>query len=450
MNEPHISCVIPTYNDRINLPRAVASALGQEGVDVEVILVDDLSDAATRELITSMAATDPRIRSFLLPANGGQGQARNIGAMLARSRFVTFLDQDDEHAPGWYRYALDQLGATPSVGAFAGRAEVIDIPARLGIDATDLRVRGLNEVFITNIVFRRSVFLASGGFPTQGLWRSRVAGEDGVFRRGLAHNWHGAQSTHPALVHRAKEGGATVYFLDRTKVVDGQVVIARPDEIEIDGTLNAAQEDFWRAATLSALEVRDCVAQPQERDTVEPGRSTGFFGDPSLLKLNLGCGANHLAGWQNHDQDVDLVKPLPWADAAARFILLEHVLEHLNSASAYQLLEECWRVLAPGGVVRICVPDVTLVAGNAEYAEFMTKHGWGNSGVRAIACSHGHQMLWTFDSLAMVLQSIGFNVVKAAPRTSAHPQLCNVEGHHKVVGERINDIETLVVEGSRP
>jgi predicted SAM-dependent methyltransferase len=168
-----------------------------------------------------------------------------------------------------------------------------------------------------------------------------------------------------------------------------------------------------------------------------------------VLKLNLGCGANFLEGWQNHDQDVDLVKPLPWGNASAQFILLEHVLEHFSSAPAYQLLEECWRVLVPGGVVRICVPDVTLVAGNADYNEFMARHGWGNSGVRAIACSHGHQMLWTYDSLAMVLQSIGFNVVKAAPRTSRHPQLCNVEGHHKVVGERINDIETLVVEATK-
>ena len=33
---------------------------------------------------------------------------------------------------------------------------------------------------------------------------------------------------------------------------------------------------------------------------------------------------------------------------------------------------------------------------------------------------------------------------------SEYPELNNVEGHHKVVGERINDVETLVVEGKKP
>ena len=81
-----------------------------------------------------------------------------------------------------------------------------------------------------------------------------------------------------------------------------------------------------------------------------------------MRKLNLGCGTNILPGWENHDQDVDLRKPLPWMDGAADFVLLEHVLEHFNSAIGYSILEECWRVLKPGGVLRVCVPDVSRVA----------------------------------------------------------------------------------------
>jgi glycosyltransferase involved in cell wall biosynthesis len=257
MDTPDITCVIPVYNDRVNLWRAVASALAQE-VRVEVLLVDDCSDAATREYVARLGEADPRIRTFFLQRNGGQGQARNIGAMLAAGRFLAFLDQDDEHSPGWYREAIGYIGQRPSLGGLSGRATVIDIPARFGIDGTDLRLRGLSSVFVTNIVFRRSVFLASGGFPTSSLWRSPIAGEDGTYRVGLARNWNFAQCPHEALIHRAREGGATVYYLDRSAVEQDKVVMTRLEEIETNGELESAQQDFWERARLSAQEVGAC------------------------------------------------------------------------------------------------------------------------------------------------------------------------------------------------
>lgn len=262
MSDPEITCIIPTFNDRVNLRRAVDSALSQAGVSVEVILVDDCSDPPTREYITQLGQSDTRITTFFLPRNGGQGQARNIGATLARSRFICFLDQDDEHAPGWYRYAIEQLKATPTLAAFSGHARIIDIPPRFGIDETDLRLRGLSLVFITNIVFRKSIFMASGGFPTSKLWRSRIAGEDGAYRHGLAVNWNAAQVSYPALIHRAKEGGATVYFLDRSAVENNRVIMTRLDEIETNGELHAAQNEFWDRAKLMAKEVRDGLKPP--------------------------------------------------------------------------------------------------------------------------------------------------------------------------------------------
>lgn len=263
MIEPELSCVIPTYNDRVNLRRAVDSALGQQGVHVEVVLVDDRSDDATREFIDDLAKKDERIRTFFLPTNGGQGRARNLGAMLARGRYLAFLDQDDEHAPGWYQKARDHLDSHPSLGALSGHARVIDIPARLGIDESDLRIRGLSLVFVTNMVLRRSVFLASGGFPAGAVWRSRIAGEDGVYRQSLVENWNGAACGDEAVIHRAKEGGATVYFLDRSAVVDGRVVITRHDEIETNGVLQAAQDGFWRRGREIAAELRHCLRSPE-------------------------------------------------------------------------------------------------------------------------------------------------------------------------------------------
>jgi glycosyltransferase involved in cell wall biosynthesis len=233
--------------------------LSQRGVEVEVLLVDDCSDGPTREFIETLAATDDRIRTFFLQRNGGQAQARNIGAALARGRFVAFLDQDDEHEAGWYAHAVKLMLDHPVLGAVSGRATVIDLPERLGITGPDLRVTGLSYVFITNMVFRTSVFRASGGFPTEQLWRSKAAGEDGVFRMGFAQNWTAHQCDHPAVVHRAREGGATVFFLDRSVVQDGKVVMTRLEEIERNGQLPAAHAAHLQLAQRTAAEMRACT-----------------------------------------------------------------------------------------------------------------------------------------------------------------------------------------------
>ena len=95
-----ISCVIPVYNGKLRLERAIKSALAQRP-DVQVVLVDDCSTDGSRELSLNMARDDQRIVALSLPVNRGQGYARNIGVAASHAPYVTFLDQDDEHAPGW-------------------------------------------------------------------------------------------------------------------------------------------------------------------------------------------------------------------------------------------------------------------------------------------------------------------------------------------------------------
>jgi len=110
---PAISCVMPVYNDRGRVPRAVASVLAQ-GVAVQVVLVDDCSTDGSRHLAMDLARSDSRIVAFPLPWNRGQGYARNIGVAVADASIVTFLDQDDEHVAGWYEHALGCCAPIPT------------------------------------------------------------------------------------------------------------------------------------------------------------------------------------------------------------------------------------------------------------------------------------------------------------------------------------------------
>lgn len=82
------------------------------------------------------------------------------------------------------------------------------------------------------------------------------------------------------------------------------------------------------------------------------------------MRLNLGAGDWRPAGFMSVDirgADVchDLaVFPWPFADSAAETVLASHVLEHFDRAGGLRFLEECRRVLAPGGALHLAVPDL--------------------------------------------------------------------------------------------
>ena len=84
----------------------------------------------------------------------------------------------------------------------------------------------------------------------------------------------------------------------------------------------------------------------------------------SDLKVHIGCGGRELPGWINVDNypaplAVNLDWGLPFPDRSAQYVFLAHLLEHLfYPAQSGHLLAEIHRVLAPGGIVRIVVPDI--------------------------------------------------------------------------------------------
>lgn len=95
--QPVISVVIPAHNAELSLQRCVESALSQEGVAAEVIVIDDGSTDNTAAVAIEFG---DRI-TFAGQVNQGQGAARNHGLRLAKGEMLAFLDADDYWKPGF-------------------------------------------------------------------------------------------------------------------------------------------------------------------------------------------------------------------------------------------------------------------------------------------------------------------------------------------------------------
>lgn len=84
-----------------------------------------------------------------------------------------------------------------------------------------------------------------------------------------------------------------------------------------------------------------------------------------MRKLNLGAGNRPEKGMVNHDKikhrpEIDIahdlnILPWPWKDKSFDYILARSVFEHLN-IDLVTVLDECWRILVPGGTLVVKVP----------------------------------------------------------------------------------------------
>jgi predicted SAM-dependent methyltransferase len=180
------------------------------------------------------------------------------------------------------------------------------------------------------------------------------------------------------------------------------------------------------------------------------GARRRFVGRQNLL-VTVGCGTRAQPGWVNIDAvrlpGVTLVydcrRQLPFEDNSTRAIVAEHFLEHVDyTEEAQGFLSECQRVLQPGGVLRIAVPDAE------QYLQAYAGGGW-EALVRLRPLREGridayfkcayhtrmelinvvfrqggqHKFAYDFETLALLLGRCGFaSIVRRQFNDSALPE----------------------------
>lgn len=187
------------------------------------------------------------------------------------------------------------------------------------------------------------------------------------------------------------------------------------------------------------------------------------------LFLNFAAGPNQLpAPWQNLNAEHDIRKRLKFSDDSVSRILAEHVIEHAPFLQGYGFLQECFRVLEPGGLLRLAFPDpVRLLAVGLdgfslgpkadEYAAELRKRPSGEivrcspdgprAGAVMMMIGWQHQSIWSLHTAAAVLCTIGFKNVNN--REYGCGELAGVDGHHKDLGEALALLETTILEAKK-
>lgn len=108
---PEVTVVVPTRNRRDVLALTLGSVLGQVGVDLEVVIVDEGSSDGTSEALEALA--ERRIAVVRHDEPKGVAAARNAGIERATAPWVAFCDDDDVWAPDKLRAQLDAIAAVP-------------------------------------------------------------------------------------------------------------------------------------------------------------------------------------------------------------------------------------------------------------------------------------------------------------------------------------------------
>ncbi|WP_404338512.1 glycosyltransferase [Sphingomonas sp. MMS12-HWE2-04] len=202
MDGPLISFAIANFNGERFLRDAVASALAQRGVTVEILIVDDRSTDGSWELAERLAAEDARVRAFQMPENGGPGAARNLAIEHAGGRWLAVLDSDDLLHPDRSRRLVEEAErsdasmiaddllvfdqdryeavATHLDAGRRGDAQWIALPAYL--DETRMYGRRPNLGFLKPMF--RAEFLKTAGLRYDA--RLRIAEDDDLVLRALA------------------------------------------------------------------------------------------------------------------------------------------------------------------------------------------------------------------------------------------------------------------------
>lgn len=104
-----VSVITPAYNAYPFLDEAIESVKSQSYNNWEMLVIDDCSEDATRNIVLKHAERDDRIKYLYNNSNNGTAVARNKGLEKAIGQYIAFLDSDDTWLPDKLKIQLEYM-----------------------------------------------------------------------------------------------------------------------------------------------------------------------------------------------------------------------------------------------------------------------------------------------------------------------------------------------------
>ena len=202
---------------------------------------------------------------------------------------------------------------------------------------------------------------------------------------------------------------------------------------------------------------------------VRPQKIKSYLNRFEMRKLQLGGGSHPLAGWLNTDLYpfqapevifLDATKPFPFKDGTFDYIFSEHMIEHINYQDGLFMLRECYRILKPGGKIRIATPDLSILANlyRAEKTENQKRYiksvidTWLPDievynecfALNNMFRNFGHQFIYDQSTLQCAMEKLGFIEVTRYPIGESDDEVFRgIEFH---LNDEAIRFETMVLE----
>jgi predicted SAM-dependent methyltransferase len=206
-------------------------------------------------------------------------------------------------------------------------------------------------------------------------------------------------------------------------------------------------------------------------------RTLGIDSASKELNLHIGCGKGLLPGWINIDihpapLSLNVLRGLPFSVGTVRYIFVSHFLEHLYfPRDVKPFLCELRRVLAPGGILRVVVPDIEqcidaytnedrrFFAGRRETWEWWPENptrledflAYAGAGPEPAYLFESHKYGYDFETLRRVLEEAGFTGIERSSFMRSDHSALRIDEISEVAKAKYGDrYYSLFVEARAP
>ncbi len=210
-HQPELSVVIPVFNEADNLPglhNEIVQTL--EGMDYEILYIDDGSGDGSFEVLSDIQKTCPRVRLIRLRRNFGQTAALSAGFRYARGKIIVPLDADGQNDPADIPRLIEKLDQGYDIVSGWRKDRKDNLLTRtLPSRAANWLIGRITGVRLHDYGCTLKAYRAESLKPI------RLYGEMHRFIPALAR-WGGEKVTEMVVNHRPRTAGNTKYGLNRT------------------------------------------------------------------------------------------------------------------------------------------------------------------------------------------------------------------------------------------